>query len=779
MPSSFFTKTGTSAMVMTGVLLVGAVLRAGQLPVPAPGTPAPAQDATLFETRIRPLLAANCFACHGESAMAGLRVDSRAGLLRGGETGPAIVPGDPDKSALLKAVQHAEGFPRMPRGRAKLQAGDIDAIAEWIRGGAVWPSADETPAPVAVARARDHAGAPRVLGVPAARPSRPRRRFATPAWPRTDIDRFVLARLERDGLTPVAAADKLTLIRRATLDLTGLPPTPEEVDAFLADASPDAFDKVVDRLLASPRYGETWGRMWLDVARYGEDDYRSLDPMGRGFNPYPNALSLSRLGDPRVQRRPAVRPVRHGAARRRPARRARRACGTCRRSGFLGLGPVVLRQRRGRNHARRRTPRSRGCRVSRGFLGSPSAARAATTTSTIRSRPRTTTRSPASSSTPSTPSIRSRRRPSSTTTRRKEKKLEAEARSCWPSSRRPRARQLAETLALPGVEVHAGRVAGDRRAEEGQVAIVDEREARLRAVRPLAGVPREAAGVLSVPAKTGRRWSKRGGTAKEAKKLADEFQALLLGVMFEQREIKEENDIITARRRCRARSRRSRRTCRTSSSPTTTSAPAAASSCKQHDRPSAPRCGPTCSSANLDPRSTRRGKPAQARAAALHAAGDSSSGSAAIAARYIEGLRNDIEAMEKALPPKYAYVHGVRDVEKPVDLKVHLRGNPMRLGDDGAARLPLGAAAPASRRRSRRAAAGSSSRDAIVHAADRAARDRQPHLEGALRHRPRRHAEQLRHERRAADASRAARLPGAVLRRSRACRSRRCTARSC
>src|SRR5688500_363557 len=110
MPSSVFTKTGTIALVMTGVLLVGAVLRAGQLPLPPPGTPAPAQDATLFETRIRPLLAANCFACHGESAMAGLRVDSRAALLRGGETGPAIVPGDPDKSALLKAVQHAEGF---------------------------------------------------------------------------------------------------------------------------------------------------------------------------------------------------------------------------------------------------------------------------------------------------------------------------------------------------------------------------------------------------------------------------------------------------------------------------------------------------------------------------------------------------------------------------------------------------------------------------------------------------------------------------------------------
>src|SRR5207244_10549229 len=99
----------------------------------------------------------------------------------------------------------------------------------------------------------------------------------------------VLARLEGDGLTPVRAADKRALVRRATLDLIGLPPTAEEIEAFEKDEAPDAFAKVVDRLLASPQYGETWGRMWLDVARYGEDDYRSLDPMGRGYNPYPNA----------------------------------------------------------------------------------------------------------------------------------------------------------------------------------------------------------------------------------------------------------------------------------------------------------------------------------------------------------------------------------------------------------------------------------------------------------------------------------------------------------
>jgi len=127
-------------LVLSALLLAGTGLRAGQAPSQAAPPAAPQEAATFFETRIRPLLAANCQACHGETATAGLRVDSREGLLRGGETGPAIVPGDPEKSTLLKAVQHAEGFPRMPRGRAKLSAADIDALAEWIKGGAVWPS---------------------------------------------------------------------------------------------------------------------------------------------------------------------------------------------------------------------------------------------------------------------------------------------------------------------------------------------------------------------------------------------------------------------------------------------------------------------------------------------------------------------------------------------------------------------------------------------------------------------------------------------------------------
>ena len=156
MASSIPRRRRPAALAVAALLLLGSALRAGQAP-PAPQAPssgatalqpasgasaaaAAAQPNELFETRVRPLLAANCYACHADAAMAGLRVDSREALLRGGETGPALVPGDPEKSALLKVVQHAEGFPRMPRGRAKLPAADIEAIAQWIRDGAVWPA---------------------------------------------------------------------------------------------------------------------------------------------------------------------------------------------------------------------------------------------------------------------------------------------------------------------------------------------------------------------------------------------------------------------------------------------------------------------------------------------------------------------------------------------------------------------------------------------------------------------------------------------------------------
>ena len=261
-------------------------------PAPQQAAPATAASAEFFEARVRPVLAANCYDCHTDDEKGELRVDSREALLKGGSSGPAIVPGNPETSLLIKAIKQEPGAPKMPKSKSKLRPDEIDALVEWVKAGAPWPAgsapAPSGPPPVVV-KEMDVTAAHRAFWSiqPLKKPAVPSVRAT--GWAKSDIDRFILARLEKDNLSPVAPADKLTLIRRATFDLTGVPPTPEEVDAFLKDGSADAFAKVVDRLLASPRYGETWGRLWLDVARYGEDDYRSLDPQGRGFNPYPIA----------------------------------------------------------------------------------------------------------------------------------------------------------------------------------------------------------------------------------------------------------------------------------------------------------------------------------------------------------------------------------------------------------------------------------------------------------------------------------------------------------
>ncbi len=249
----------------------------------APNTP------EFFENKVRPILVNNCYACHTNTEMGGLRLDSREAMLKGGaKHGAAVTAGDPEKSALILAIRHADSDPkfRMPMGQ-KLKQADIDVLTEWVKAGAVWPKA----IPMAA----------KVNGKFVIYPEQkkfwsmlPLRKPELPAvkdtkWPRTNIDRFVLSKLEKEGLKPVRFATRTELLRRAHLDLTGLPPTYEEVQSFLKDTSPDAYEKVIDKLLASPHYGERWGRVWLDVARYGEDDYRSLDPMRRGYNPYPNA----------------------------------------------------------------------------------------------------------------------------------------------------------------------------------------------------------------------------------------------------------------------------------------------------------------------------------------------------------------------------------------------------------------------------------------------------------------------------------------------------------
>ncbi len=244
-----------------------------------------AADATLdsagiefFEKKIRPLLTSQCYKCHSTSASklkGNLYLDSRDGLLKGGDGGPAVLPGHPEQSLLIEAINYTNDDLKMPP-KTRLPAAAVADLKQWVKSGAVWPGASSgaTPAPARPASPRvppanyEKLRKEHWAWQPVTTPSVPAVRDAN--WPRTDADHFVLARLEEAGIHPVADADRTTLIRRVSFDLTGLPPTPEQTAAFVNDPSPKAFEKVVDRLLASPAFGERWGRHWLDVVRYAE-----------------------------------------------------------------------------------------------------------------------------------------------------------------------------------------------------------------------------------------------------------------------------------------------------------------------------------------------------------------------------------------------------------------------------------------------------------------------------------------------------------------------------
>ena len=226
----------------------------------ARGEPPRPDSDTFFELKIRPVLAGTCFKCHGGKKVSnGLRLDSRAALLKGGDHGPAIVPGTAGKSLLVQAIRRTHPDIQMPPDR-RLPAPVVADFTAWVERGAAWPQSAGSQA--WATKAQRH-----WAYVPVKQVSPPP---DTSGWSDNPIDRFVLAKLRQQGLRPVGPADRRVLLRRVYFDLVGLPPTPEEMDAFLADRSPDAFAKVVDRLLASPQYGERWGRHWLDVARYAD-----------------------------------------------------------------------------------------------------------------------------------------------------------------------------------------------------------------------------------------------------------------------------------------------------------------------------------------------------------------------------------------------------------------------------------------------------------------------------------------------------------------------------
>ena len=218
-----------------------------------------------FERTVRPILVERCLPCHGpEKHKANLRLDTREAVLTGGNAGPIVTPGKPNESFLLTAVRHT-GDLKMPP-KEKISDKEIAALEKWIALGLPWPAKTTLSAPSAIA----NAAATHWAFQPVVRPAVPA--VVNPSSANSNaIDRFILARLQKEGLKPNPVAGRRVLIRRATFDLHGLPPTPEEVDAFINDASPDAYRKLIDRLLASPRYGERWARHWLDVARYANN----------------------------------------------------------------------------------------------------------------------------------------------------------------------------------------------------------------------------------------------------------------------------------------------------------------------------------------------------------------------------------------------------------------------------------------------------------------------------------------------------------------------------
>ena len=257
----------------------------------------PSQNSSLLARDGRAILEQHCLTCHGELQLSGLDLRQRGTLLRGGLRGPAVILGEAVDSLLYRAVAHV-GKLRMPPDQPPLSARDQEVLRQWINQGVPWEAGPQ----------------------PASGPDwwsfrKPQRPLLPPvrqqARVQNPIDAFVLARLEEKGLTPASPADRQTLIRRATFDLIGLPPTPEQVERFVADSSPDAYRNLVEQLLASDRYGERWGRHWLDVVRYAEtagyegDSYypnawRYRDYVIKSFNddkPYDRFLQEQIAGD--------------------------------------------------------------------------------------------------------------------------------------------------------------------------------------------------------------------------------------------------------------------------------------------------------------------------------------------------------------------------------------------------------------------------------------------------------------------------------------------------
>jgi cytochrome c553 len=666
------TRTATALALLVLIAAIAARQIGAQTPA-APGASAEqkpamadAKTSEYFEARVRPILAANCYECHADQASGGLRLDSREALLKGGDSGPAIVPGDPDKSLLIQAVKRLPDAPQMPSGRPKLKADDIEVLVEWVRAGALWPASSSKPVlPSGMVVTPEH------RAFWAFQPLHPTRPPAVrdAAWAKTDIDRFILARLEKEGLRPTRAADKLSLIRRATLDLTGLPPSAEEVDAFVADQSPDAFAKVIDRLLASPRYGEAWGRIWLDVARYSEDDYRSLGPASYGnaylyrdwvINAFNNDLPWDQfvraqiaadLGDEttRVRNLPAL--------------------------GFLGLGPWFYDN--GSVEVTRADERhDRVDAVSRGFLG--------LTVACARCHDHKYDPIPTRDYYSmagvflNTQYTEYPLAPKSVVEEYKDLEKKVQKKQQLLSEYLfNESKQLAGTLVFQTSKYMqaAWKVLGETKTDKGRVVESEKLDYELfdRWLRFLQKPP-----VFYPDLKPWQEMIKGGGTAAAAKRLGDQLQENLIDVMMAKKAVDEENDIIRAKALPGTKKKE----------------PAQLPNEFITNDDFCPGCGLSLKSLTTE-KMNFWADVFQRDLDSEIVAGQDSAKPALLAFNgwglerqlgpdrraLIENLRSDIAAMRKTLPEKYAYIHGVKDVEKPVDLNIAIRGNPFRSGD--------------------------------------------------------------------------------------------------
>lgn len=625
------------------------------------------------------MLASKCYSCHSDAPLGGLRVDSAEALLKGGSRGPAIVAGDPDKSVLVQAVRHTDARLKMPLGGAKLKDSEIEDLAAWVKAGAVWPkSAVSSAAP-----ASDK------YVIPAERKQfwsflplkdSPVPPVKDPKWAKTTIDKFVLSKLEKESLKPVAAASKRDLVRRAYLDLTGLPPTIEEIAAFEADKSPDAFTKVVDKLLATPQYGERWGRAWLDVARFGEDDYRSLNPNPRGYFIYPNAYMyrdwvIQAMNDDM----PYDQFVKAQIAGDQMDEKTRYK--TLPATGFLGLGPWYFDN--GAVEVTRADERhDRVDVVTRGFLGMTVAC-ARCHNHKYDPIPQTDYYSLAGVFL-NTDYHEYPRVPKATLDKwlmvqdqvdKKNKRLN--------DMQTDLGTQLSDTLALQTSNYLQGvfEVSGPLKRDLAQV--VDSRkldyELLDRWVKYMAKVTPKY--------KQKEAWQafmKKPGNAQAAKKLADEFQAEVIRVMIARRDLDEENEIIydqsleTTKKKKRANKPNEFKT----------------------NDDFCPNCGLRLknmpeSDNNFWTEIFQRELKDEEDPAAMMAMGNRQGNPGVLLFRgwgletrigagdqaRLTALKAEVDEQRKQLEPAYPYIHGVEDKAEMKDLELAIRGNPENLGD--------------------------------------------------------------------------------------------------